>query len=72
MDFPTRFPSKSEQQASIHYIFLTSSPSCCRASLHCPFGNSDHSGVSIDVSFQLSIKQESPIHKTSVRYQHAD
>lgn len=72
MDFPTRFPSKSEQQAPILSLFLTSSPSSFRASQHCPFGNSDPSGVSIDISFQLSIKHESPIHKNSVRYQHAD
>lgn len=65
MDFPTRFPSKSQQQASLLVLFFTTFLCSCQALQHCPLGNSDHSVVAIDISFQASIKQE-PLSVTSM------
>lgn len=67
VDLPTLFLNKSDQHASSLDLFLTSSPTSSP-----PLGNLDHTVVAIDISFQSTIKQELPMHKTSFRYQHAD
>lgn len=53
VDFPIRFLNKFDQHASLVDIFLTSSHIFYRAS-QCHFVNSDHSVVSVDISFELN------------------
>lgn len=51
VDFPIHLP-KSDQHSSLHDLLLTSTSSSCRASQIYPLGNFDHSGVSVDISFE--------------------
>lgn len=72
LDFPTCFPSKSDQHSSLLNMFLICFPSSWRASQLCPIDNSDQAVVLIDISFEASIKKEPPNHKTYFSYQRTD
>lgn len=72
IDFQAHFPNNSDQHASLLNLYLTSSPNSCCAMQLSPLGNSSHVIVSTDISFDLSIRHESPIHKNSFWYQHTN
>lgn len=64
VDFPTRFPSNADGQAS-------PLDSCLTLQL-CPLGNSDHAMVSTDIYFCSPISHEPPINKIRHCYEGAD
>lgn len=51
-------------------LVITFSPISCRGLQYSPLGNSNHVLVSIDISFELSIKDGPLIHKSSFSFQH--
>lgn len=70
--FPYSFPEQTNQRDSLLDLFLTSSLRSSRSCQHSPLGNSDNCMISMDISLQLPIKQETWLHKTSFGYQNAD
>lgn len=66
VNFHTCSLYNSDQHASLHDLFLTSSPDFCHALQLCPLSKLDHTVVSVDISSDLSSGHESPIHKTSL------
>lgn len=69
IEIPPCFPSNSDGHIALLDLFLTSSPNSCHALQLCPFNNSDHIVVSIDATFDSSIREETTNNGTFSRCQ---
>lgn len=69
VDFRTYFHNNWNRHASLLNLFFTTSPISCCSSQLCPLSNSDHTVVTVDIYFCLSIRQEPPVNRASFCYQ---
>ena len=72
IEFPTRFPDRSDQSPSLIDLFLSSNPDICNASSEAPLGNSDHVVISVLVSLNCKAAHEKSYHRTLLSYEQGD
>ena len=69
---PTHIPDRASDGRYLLDLFLCSNPDDCVAKVLSPIGNSDHSIVSVSVSYSSSPTTFQPFHRTVFQYGRAD
>jgi len=72
VDFPTRFPDRSDHNPSLLDLFLSSHPDICRVSSSSPLGKSDHAVGNVEINLNVPGASDSPRHRTLYSFEHGD
>ena len=72
VNFPTRIPDCDSHNPALLDLFLSSDASICSTIAFPPLGNSDHVAVSVFIDFPVNSKQDTPFHRMTYDYSHAD